>query len=211
VHEEVVAATSEVLWESGFASAVETRRGACGRFFSEVPRGAGAEACIPDITYFRRGSHSDHALDVTVRQPREGPPGAAARAGEQEKNKKYAPWMQARGRGSFTPLAVETFGCLGPAFDSLLRECASAAVARDGGGDGPVPEPLVQVYRQRVGVALQRSLAHAFRAAVASGARPDPALVHDEDVARTSHVAARFLEGPPTAGDLARVEVDRDY
>jgi hypothetical protein len=211
VHNDVVRATAGVLRESHFASKVETRQRQCSQYFTEVPPGAQHERCIPDLTYFQTGLHVAHALDVTVRQPHERGEGAAARDAEQEKNTKYAPWMAARGQGSFTPLAVETFGCLGPAFDALLRDCAAAAVSLDGVPEGPAPEPLVHAFRQRVGVALQRSQAHAVRARVASGTHPDHDLVRDEAAALRAHREARDLEGLPTARDLAGVEVDRDY
>jgi len=187
-------------------------------YFTRVPERQGVQEreCIPDLTFFRRGGHTEHALDVTVRQPLSdrgvGAPGAAAARGERDKDQHYRPWMALKGNGHFTSLAVETTGCLGQRFEGFLRDCALATVlGRDQPEEGLL-ERVTQVYRQRVGVALQQSLAHAFRAAVAEGeGQLDRDLAAAEEAARQAHELALEVGGRLASAELAAVELDVDW
>ena len=225
-HEGVVRAVAGVLRDSSLATTVHTDFGRLRTYFTRVPEGLGVREreCIPDITFFQRGAHTEHALDVTVRQPLpdrglQGPggaggPGGAAARGEREKDQRYHPWMALKGTGHFTPLAVETFGCLGERFEGFLRDCATATVAvRDGDRqEEGLVERVTQAYRQRVGVALQQSLAHAFRAVVAEGeGLLDSDLAADEEAVRQADYLALEVGGRPATSELAAVELDVDW
>ena len=63
----------------------------------------------------------------------------------------------------FVPFALETYGALSARSDRFLVECASLA-SRGCGGSGPSTSMLCIWFRQRVSIALQRSLAHAIHA-----------------------------------------------
>ena len=63
----------------------------------------------------------------------------------------------------FVPFALETYGALSARSDRFLVECASLA-SRGCGGSGPSTSMLCTWFRQRVSIALQRSLAHAIHA-----------------------------------------------
>ena len=124
-------------------------------------------------------------VDVTVADPLQAPVtaaaverGHAARAAEALKTTKYSDHSP---DDSLIPAAVETFGCLGGQFDSLLRTCAQRAAALRVSDESQIGEEasrLLRYYRQRVSVSLQRSQARAIhhRAARAVqctlGARP---------------------------------------
>jgi hypothetical protein len=215
-HEAVVRAVVGVLRESGHATRVQTDQRYLQEYFTAIPPAlpTGADHCIPDVTFFQRGAFTEHALDVSVAKPRSGfSTGLAAAAREREKLKKYEPWMALKGNGHFTPLAVEPFGCLGQHFASFLQECASSSFARQGGSPGGCPPGvLAQLYRQRVGVALQQVQAHAFRTLVAAGeAQLDQDLRQDEAAARLAHDLAAEVGGEPSPAELATVELERDW
>ena len=63
----------------------------------------------------------------------------------------------------FAPFGVETYGALFDRSDRLLVECASLA-SRGCAGPGPSTGMLCTWFRQRVSIALQRSLAHSIHA-----------------------------------------------
>ena len=77
-------------------------------------------------------------------------------------------WKESRCRDrtngtTFVPFALETYGALSARSDRLLVECASLA-SRGGAGSGPSSGMLCTWFRQRVSIALQRSLSHAIHA-----------------------------------------------
>ena len=61
------------------------------------------------------------------------------------------------------PFALETYGALSARSDRLLVECASLA-SRRCAGSGPSTGMMCAWLRQRVSIALQRSLAHSIHA-----------------------------------------------
>ena len=63
----------------------------------------------------------------------------------------------------FVPFALETYGALSGRSDRLLVECATLA-SRESAGPGPSISLLCTWFRQRLSIALQRSLAHAIHA-----------------------------------------------
>ena len=63
----------------------------------------------------------------------------------------------------FVPFALETYGALSDRSDRFLVECATLA-SRESVGSGPSISLLCTWFRQRVSIALQRSLAHAIHA-----------------------------------------------
>jgi hypothetical protein len=120
--------------------------------------------------------------DVTIANPQGSSevnraavtPGYAASQAEVEKRRSYEEYQ---GAGTFFPLAVETFGCLGRGFDALLRQCAQGAacmlsgqVGRSEGaaaGDDRVTgsflgDRLLAYFRGRIAVVLQRAQAVAI-------------------------------------------------
>ena len=66
-------------------------------------------------------------------------------------------------RTKFVPFALETYGALSDRSDRFLVECATLA-SRECSGSGPSVSLLCTWFRQRVSIALQRSLAHAIHA-----------------------------------------------
>ena len=58
---------------------------------------------------------------------------------------------------------LETYGALSDRSDRFLVECATSA-ARECAGSGPSVSLLCTWFRQRVSIAMQRSLAHAIHA-----------------------------------------------
>ena len=62
----------------------------------------------------------------------------------------------------FVPFALETYGALSDRSDRFL-ECATLA-SRESSGSGPSISLLCTWFRQRVSIALQRSLTHAIHA-----------------------------------------------
>ena len=72
-------------------------------------------------------------------------------------NRDRAAWMK------FVPFALETYCALCDRSDRLLVECATLA-SREGAGSRPSISLLCTWFRQRVSIALQRSLAHAIHA-----------------------------------------------
>ena len=63
----------------------------------------------------------------------------------------------------FVPFALETYGALSNRSDRFLVECATLA-SRECAGSGPSVSLLCTWLRQKVSIALQRSLAHAIHA-----------------------------------------------
>ena len=63
----------------------------------------------------------------------------------------------------FVPFIVETYGALSDRSDRFLVECATLA-SRKSAGSGPFVSLLCTWFRQRVSIALHRSLAHAIHA-----------------------------------------------
>jgi hypothetical protein len=215
-HEAVIRAVVGVLQESGHATQVHTDQRYLREYFTTIPPDlpSGADECIPDVTFFQRGAFTEHALDISVAKTRSGTTsGVAAATREREKFRKYAPWMALKGNGHFTPLAVEPFGCIGQHFASFLQECASSSFSHQGGSpSGCPPGVLAQLYRQRVGVALQQVQAHAFRSIVAAGeAALDRELRQDEAAVRLAHDLAAEVGGEPSPAELATVELERDW
>jgi hypothetical protein len=212
VHEAVVHAVGSILRESGVTTGVHTDHATLRGYFTEAPPGTQRHR-LPDLTYFRSAGHTEHALDVTVRVPQGSTTGLAAARAEQEKYTEYGPWMTLRGSGHFTPLAVEVFGCLGQQFERFFRDMACATLAAQGRDtEACPPDVLVQFYRQRVGVSLQRAISHSLRAVVLrAGGRGDSRLAADEAAVHRGYTEATELGGPPTCADLAAVEADRDF
>jgi hypothetical protein len=69
-----------------------------------------------------------------------------------------------RAQGSvFVPFALETYGALSEKSDGFLKDCARRTCAETS-GSGLRTSLVLAWYRQRVSVALQRSLAHAIHA-----------------------------------------------
>ena len=66
-------------------------------------------------------------------------------------------------RTIFVPFALETYGALSDRSDRFLVECATLA-SRESAGSGPSVSLLCTWFRQRVSIALQRSLALAIHA-----------------------------------------------
>ena len=66
-------------------------------------------------------------------------------------------------RTKFVPFALETYDALSNKSDRFLVECATLA-CRECAGSGPSISLLCTWFRQRVLIALQRSLAHAIHA-----------------------------------------------
>ena len=65
----------------------------------------------------------------------------------------------------FVPFALETYGALSDRSDRFLVECATSA-SRECASLGPSVSLLCTWFRQRVSIALQRSLAHAIHAVI---------------------------------------------
>ena len=63
----------------------------------------------------------------------------------------------------FVPIALETYSALFDKSDRFLVECATST-SRESAGSGPSINLLYTWFRQRVLIALQRSLAHAIHA-----------------------------------------------
>jgi hypothetical protein len=86
-------------------------------------------------------------------------PGAAARAAEDRKRRRYAELAQ---RYNFVPLAVETSGVLGPACASFLQDLGRRISASSG-------EPRETAWlRQRISLAIVRGNALAIRSTCSS-------------------------------------------
>ena len=84
----------------------------------------------------------------------------AATDAERRKETHY----QDRAAGTkFVPFALETYGALSGRSDRFLVECATLA-SRESSGSGPSISLLCTWFRQRVSIALQRSLAHVIHA-----------------------------------------------
>ena len=190
-HAAVVQAVASVVADSGLGTQVHTAASSCRLFFPRVPDGARQGERIPDVTFTSTGTYVPEALDVTVVQAQRGSilkggrmqHGAAAAAAERRKHNAYAPWMEARGSGLFTPLAVEPYGCFGTEFMTFIRRAGQARSRRVVGTDFEDETPALafaQLYRQRIGVALQRAQAQCFRRAMAMAGAPDGSLAADE-------------------------------
>ena len=87
------------------------------------------------------------------------------------------------------PFALETYGALFARSDRFLVECATLA-SRESAGSGPSVSLLCTWFRQRVSIALQRSLAHAIHS-------------------RTLHVeqSMALLPPPPSRAPLSSLEL----
>eukprot|EP00898_Chlorokybus_atmophyticus_P000542 jgi/Chlat1/1489/Chrsp12S00110 len=122
-----------------------------------------------DLVASEPGRDRRWLLDVTVTAPGQRPGGAAKEA-EQAKRRKYADHPPT---DEFIPLAAETQGTLGGAFNALLAKCARQAVYTRGLALGRLGG-FVAMYRQRVACALQRAQALALleRGAAAVAAVP---------------------------------------
>ena len=86
----------------------------------------------------------------------------AATEAEKCKERRYLD----RTRGTkFVPFALETYGALSARSDRLLVECAFLA-SRGCARSGPSTGMLCTWFRQRVSLALQRSLPHSIHARI---------------------------------------------
>ena len=89
--------------------------------------------------------------------------GAVSREAEEDKRQRYpdgrTPWR-------VVPLALETYGRLGPAALRHLRQLARTQAARLEEGDAGRASHLVQRWGARISVALQRSNAARLRSAL---------------------------------------------
>ena len=98
-----------------------------------------------------RGDFVDHAARMDL---------VAATEAEKCKERRY----RDRTSGTkFVPLVVETYGALSSRSDRLLFECAYLA-SRRCAGSGPSSGMLCTWFRQRMYIALERSLAHSIHA-----------------------------------------------
>ena len=79
-----------------------------------------------------------------------------------ERRKETHYWDRAAGT-KFVPFALETYGAFFDRSDRFLVECATLA-SRECAGSGPSISLLCTWFRQRVSIALQRSLGHAIYA-----------------------------------------------
>jgi len=135
VHDRVVAAVRGIVEETGVAvgASLQVEDSA---FFRDTPRPAaydGGGVIRPDITFRAREDSpfpvGAQCLDVTVVGTTASPEvGASVRAAEQGKERQYAGWVAARPGTTFTPLAVDTYGCFGDRFVRFLRFCARHSV-----------------------------------------------------------------------------------
>ncbi|CAI5995277.1 unnamed protein product [Closterium sp. NIES-65] len=140
-----------------------------------------------DVAVRRPMAGEAHALEISVADPLSLSPsllgqcgrqiGVAAREWERRKTSDYAPLL-ARNRGvQFTPLIVETWGCLGGRFRRWLRQQGDAhvglAVSRGAcrEDDTVFSAYLLGSLKALIGVALQRAQARVilFRAASSMG------------------------------------------
>ena len=77
--------------------------------------------------------------------------------------RKEAHYRDRAARTKFVPFALETYCALSDRSNRFLVECATLA-SRESLGSGPSISLLCTWFRQRVSIALQRSLAHAIHA-----------------------------------------------
>ncbi|CAI5983640.1 unnamed protein product [Closterium sp. NIES-65] len=137
-----------------------------------------------DVAVRRPMAGEAHALEISVADPLSQSPslleqcgrqiGVAAREWERRKTSDYAPLL-ARNRGvQFTPLIVETWGCLGGRFQRWLRQQGDAhvglAVSRGAcrEDDSVFSAYLLGSLKALIGVALQRAQARVILLRAAS-------------------------------------------
>ncbi|CAI5969027.1 unnamed protein product [Closterium sp. NIES-65] len=137
-----------------------------------------------DVAVRRPMAGEAHALEISVADPLSLSPsllgqcgrqiGVAAREWERRKTSDYAPLL-ARNRGvQFTPLIVETWGCLGGRFQRWLRQQGDAhvglAVSRGAcrEDDSVFLAYLLGSLKALIGVALQRAQARVILLRAAS-------------------------------------------
>ncbi|CAI6009537.1 unnamed protein product [Closterium sp. NIES-65] len=137
-----------------------------------------------DVAMRRPMAGEAHALEISVADPLSLSPsllgqcgrqiGVAAREWERRKTSDYAPLL-ARNRGvQFTPLIVETWGCLGGRFQRWLRQQGDAhvglAVSRGAcrEDDSVFSAYLLGSLKALIGVALQRAQARVILLQAAS-------------------------------------------
>ncbi|CAI5982051.1 unnamed protein product [Closterium sp. NIES-65] len=137
-----------------------------------------------DVAVRRPMAGEAHALEISVADPLSLSPsllghcgrqiGVAAREWERRKTSDYAPLL-ARNRGvQFTPLIVETWGCLGGRFQRRLREqggvhvglAVSRGACRE--DDSVFSAYLLGSLKALIGVALQRAQARVILLRAAS-------------------------------------------
>ncbi|CAI6002377.1 unnamed protein product [Closterium sp. NIES-65] len=171
-----------------------------------------------------------HALEISVADPLSLSPsllgqcgrqiGVAAREWERRKTSDYAPLL-ARNRGvQFTPLIVETWGCLGGRFERWLRQQGDAhvelAVSRGAcrEDDSVFSAYLLGSLKALIGVALQRAQARVILLRAASsmgGINVDLADRERDDVdveGGALWVEAPYMSPATSAQFLGRSSVD---
>ena len=124
---------------------------------------------IEPIEFFNNDAAVGHTLvDIVVADPtRRDLVERAARhdlvVAEDAEQRKETHYRDRAARTKFVPLALETCGALFGRSDRFLVECATLA-SRECAGSGPPISLFCTWFRQRVSIALQRSLANAIRA-----------------------------------------------
>ena len=159
-HDSVRDSVYHILRESG----QHVQRERTGFLPSSAPGGRGGrvDIVISDLV-------EGHILvDVVIADPtrRDLVDRAACRglvAAEDAERRKETHYRDRAAGTKFIPFALETYGALSDASNRLLVDCAHRA-AQLNGRSGRNVSLLVTWFRQRVSVALQRSLAHAIHA-----------------------------------------------
>jgi hypothetical protein len=211
VHDVVVHEVGRIVADAGLGTGVHVDRKACSEYFPSAPPGNDKQR-IPDVVFTEAGGTVRECLDVTIRRPecpKQRIPGIAARRAQRDKERLYAPWMQQRQSGKFTPLAAEAYGCLAPAFVGFLRRAGSHHARQLAGLDAedPPEDCMTHLFIQRVSIQLQRAQSQSFRAILAEHAQPDTSLLEDQEV--LSHLwEEAALQGAPTLEDTALVELE---
>ena len=210
VHDAVVREVAAVVRDSTLGSAIHTDARHCREYFPQRPPTATSEHRVPDVVFVHHTSRERECLDVTVRRPAvHHRSGAAALAAQKVKLRHYLPWMRQRGGGTFTPLAIETYGTLAPDFQRFLRRAGRHHVQRLAGVDSedPPEEPMTYLFTQRIVVQLMRAQAHEFRELLLAGGVRDSTLQEDQSDMTRLEVEAD-VEGAPTLEDIALVQLE---
>ena len=157
-HDDIADCLSDMIAETG----AHVRREAYVRAMSTPSQ----EAWL-DIWAFAGLRIQDLLVDVTIRHPTASAyaraaadhDGAAARAAEVDKGKRYPP----QGGRRVVPFAMETWGRLGPEADALLESLAAEAARHaHRRGQATVASAFLRRWRATLDAALQKALAAAL-------------------------------------------------
>ena len=210
VHDAVARALGRILIDSGLGGDVDISRRGCEHYFARDPQGrtaeeaqeAGSPWCVPDVVFCSRAGHALKAVDVTLQRSansRLRESGPAAGQAEWPKMRHYASWLERRGSGRVIPFALEPFGLLGPLGLTLLRRCAVAhasRLARVGGDEDTLEEPVAALFVQQLSVALMQAQAGCFRSVCASAGGQVVGLTEDQVEMERFWMSARLDTGP---------------